>query len=69
MPIYEYRCKKCGHAFDHLARTLADTASRCPKCGARNPAKQLSNFTATVSEGKGTSSCPTGTCPTGTCSL
>ena len=69
MPIYEYQCKKCGHSFDHLARTLADIAQKCPKCGARNPVKQLSMFNASVAGGSNGASCPTGTCPTGTCSL
>lgn len=66
MPIYEYQCKKCGHTFDYLARTLADTARKCPKCGARNPQKQYATFS--TSEGSHSSaSCPTGTCPTATC--
>jgi len=69
MPIYEYKCGKCGHSFDHLARTLSDTARKCPKCGARNPVKQLSTFSASVAGKSAGSSCPTGTCPTGTCSL
>jgi len=69
MPIYEYQCKKCGHTFDHLARTLNDTAKKCPECGARNPAKQLSTFSASVSARSDGGVCPTGTCPTGTCSL
>ena len=69
MPIYEYQCKKCGHTFDHFARTLTDTAKKCPKCGAHNPAKQLSTFSASVSDGNDGGACPTGTCPTGTCSL
>lgn len=67
MPIYEYKCKKCGHRFDHLTRTLTDTARKCPKCGAPSPAKQFSTFTGAVSEGRDAASCPT--CPTGTCSL
>lgn len=73
MPIYEYQCKKCGHTFEHLARTLSDTAKKCPKCGASSPSKQYSTFS--TSEGfHGAASCPTGTCPTmtcptGTCSL
>jgi putative FmdB family regulatory protein len=71
MPIYEYQCKKCGHTFDHLARTLSDTAKACPKCGARNPEKLISAFSTT--EGSHDSgSCSTGICPTwptGTCSL
>jgi putative FmdB family regulatory protein len=71
MPIYEYKCKKCGHAFEHLARTLSDGAKKCPKCGAKNPHKEFSTFSASVSEGSGTScsmgSCSTPTCSTGTC--
>jgi len=69
MPIYEYQCAKCGHTFDHLARTLTDTAKECPECGAADPVKQLSTFSASVSEGRDAGACSTGTCPTGTCSL
>jgi putative FmdB family regulatory protein len=69
MPIYEYQCRKCGHSFDHLARTLQAPPPKCPKCGARNPVKQLSTFSASVSGGGNASACPTGTCPTGTCPL
>ena len=67
MPIYEYTCKKCGATFEHLARTLSDTAEKCPKCGARKPVKNLSTFSARVSSGGGDFSCPTGTCSTGAC--
>jgi len=69
VPIYEYECRRCGHSFDHLARTLADIARKCAKCGASKPAKQLSTFTASVSEGSDAASCPTGTWPTGAYSL
>lgn len=66
MPIYEYKCKKCGKAFDHLARTLSDGAKKCPKCGAKNPVKQFSTFSASVSEG-GSEKCSLGTCDAPTC--
>ena len=69
MPIYEYKCKKCGYSFDHLARTLRNVGMKCPNCGAPRPAKQFSTFTASVSEGRDVAACPTGMCPTGTCSL
>ena len=69
MPIYEYKCKKCGKTFEHLARSLSEPAPKCPKCGASQPEKQMSTFSAAVSGGNGSSSCPTGTCPTGTCPL
>ena len=70
MPIYEYKCKKCGHKFEHLARTLSDVADKCPKCGARKPEKQFSTFSASVHESGSacsTGSCGTPSCPTGTC--
>jgi putative FmdB family regulatory protein len=49
MPIYEYICSACGNAFEHLARTLADTPDQCPACGARKLRKQFSTFAKPVS--------------------
>jgi len=69
MPIYEYNCDRCGRKFEHLARSFSEPAPKCPKCGAKNPKKQLSAFSAGASDNCGASSCSTGTCPTGTCSL
>jgi putative FmdB family regulatory protein len=31
MPIYEYRCEKCGD-FEHSQRITAPALQRCPKC-------------------------------------
>lgn len=70
MPLFEYRCKKCGHVFEHLAAHASDHPKRCPKCGAPKPEKQLSTFAARVNEGGSacsTGTCSTGGCPTGTC--
>jgi putative FmdB family regulatory protein len=67
MPIYEYACRSCGHAFEHLARTLRDGARACPKCGAARPVKQFSSFSATVASARSRAcdSCRTSpTCPT-----
>ena len=34
MPIYEYRCTKCGHEFE-MKRSFSESADlpRCPECG------------------------------------
>ncbi|MEI6971127.1 MAG: zinc ribbon domain-containing protein [bacterium] len=64
MPIYEYRCSKCGARFEHLARNSSDLASKCQKCGAAKPEKQLSTFSARVSEGHDHAS---GACGTEAC--
>lgn len=69
MPIYEYKCEKCGKRFDHLVRNLSESTPKCPKCGASKPKKQLSSFSTGNSNGSDSLSCPTDTCSTGTCSL
>ncbi|MEA3427771.1 MAG: zinc ribbon domain-containing protein [Thermodesulfobacteriota bacterium] len=69
MPIYAYKCNKCGGIFDHLALSFSEPAPKCPNCGAKNPKKQLSAFSVGSNQSGDISSCPTGTCPTGTCSL
>ncbi|HPF98987.1 MAG TPA: zinc ribbon domain-containing protein [Kiritimatiellia bacterium] len=72
MPIYEYQCKKCGHAFEKLVLKASDGAKKCPKCGAGAPVKQFSSFAAGTAPVAGTSpcasgSCGTAACPSGTC--
>ena len=64
MPIFEYRCKKCGHVTSFLEKFNSRQAHACEKCGSKDTAKLLSTFSA-KSGGASTdsSSCPTGTCP------
>ena len=33
MPLYEYRCKKCGHVFEKIQKFSDPHVSECPKCG------------------------------------
>lgn len=33
MPLYEYRCKKCGHHFEKIQSYSAPDAKECPVCG------------------------------------
>lgn len=36
MPLYEYQCTACGHAFENLVRSAdRDRNQKCPKCGQR----------------------------------
>ena len=34
MPLYEYKCRKCGHRFEKIENMNASTTKKCPKCGA-----------------------------------
>jgi len=42
MPIYEYRCKVCGHHEEHLQKVSEAPLTVCPACGKREYRKQLS---------------------------
>lgn len=45
MPIYEYRCQKCGEKFDKLVRSSAEPQTvTCPRCGADEVRKAFSLF-------------------------
>ena len=41
MPLYEYRCQKCKHAFEKLQKFSDKPQAKCPKCGGRGK-RQLS---------------------------
>jgi putative FmdB family regulatory protein len=34
LPLYEYKCRKCGHRFEKIESYSASTTKKCPKCGA-----------------------------------
>lgn len=40
MPLYDFKCRKCGHRFEELVR-LGEAAS-CPKCKAARAERQFS---------------------------
>jgi len=33
MPIYEYRCDKCGHELEAIQKMSDDPLAECPACG------------------------------------
>ena len=35
MPIYEYRCTKCGHTIEIIQKISERPLRRCPKCSGR----------------------------------
>ena len=42
MPVYEYRCRGCGKAFERLV--FGQTAVTCPACESADVARMLSLF-------------------------
>ena len=41
MPIFDYQCEACGHAFDVLQKAGEGALRKCPKCGKLKLKKQL----------------------------
>ncbi|MGA7188193.1 MAG: FmdB family zinc ribbon protein [Candidatus Acidiferrales bacterium] len=35
LPLYEYKCEKCGNQFEKIEKHSAPTSQKCPKCGAK----------------------------------
>ena len=52
MPIYEYKCQKCGYAVEVIQRLSDEPLVDCPSCGAPAMKKQVSAPTFRLS-GKG----------------
>ncbi|MFI5364307.1 MAG: zinc ribbon domain-containing protein [Candidatus Binatia bacterium] len=51
MPIYEYRCRKCGKRFSVLTLRVSEKPSpQCDKCGSRAADRLMSRFAMPKSE-------------------
>jgi len=62
MPIYEYRCRSCGHRFEKLVRAAGEAV--CPACAGEQVERLLSAFAVgTVGETAAFSESP-GACQT-----
>jgi|YelNatPaOPRAMG01_1025707.scaffolds.fasta_scaffold239310_2 putative FmdB family regulatory protein len=65
MPIFEYRCPRCGYIFEHFWRGLERREElRCPQCGEEHVEKLVSRFgtagSSSSSSSAGASCAPSG---------
>ena len=66
MPLYEYRCRSCGHRFEQLQRLGEGSEGvECPRCGEREAERQLSTFAAAAGTSGGFSGGGRGGCGSG----
>lgn len=35
LPLYEYKCRKCGHRFEKIQRFSDPEIKKCPECGGK----------------------------------
>jgi len=50
MPLYEYRCTKCGHQFE-VTHGVSDTVDRCERCG--GPVRKVFSPVGIIFKGSG----------------
>jgi len=54
MPIYEFRCLKCGDLFEKLFKTTGEEAAiECPKCKSDSFERVISRTNYAMGSGKG----------------
>jgi putative FmdB family regulatory protein len=49
MPLYDFRCRACGAAFE--AQVPMGTVAPCPECGAPDPERVLTGFSGPLKIG------------------
>ncbi|MBW2317753.1 MAG: zinc ribbon domain-containing protein [Deltaproteobacteria bacterium] len=66
MPLYEFRCPKCGLEFEEIVFPNDRDPVRCPECKASNAKRLLSIFSSSNKAGNlGASQSSCGTPPAG----
>lgn len=58
MPMYEYRCRECGRAFEMLRRMSdSDRDLKCPSCDSEQVERQISACAVSFGSAAGSSGC------------
>jgi len=66
VPVFEYKCLKCGEKFELLVGVGKENNElKCPGCGSKDLSKLFSAFRFKGGNGSGASSC--GTCAASNC--
>mgnify|MGYP003456511627 CR=1 FL=1 len=61
MPIYEYRCRKCGEVFEKFQKISEGGGHlTCPYCGGRKPERIISSFCSSKGSESSSSCGPSG---------
>jgi len=62
MPIFEFRCHKCGKEFERLVFASDKGSVPCPQCGSESTERVLSVFASNATGKMASGSCATGSC-------
>ena len=50
MPLFDYRCRACGHQFEALVRVQDAPPADCPECRSTTVERMLSTFATSSKE-------------------
>lgn len=53
MPIYEYKCNKCGHQMEAIQKFSEAPLVKCPECKRKSLEKQMSSGGMFILKGEG----------------
>jgi putative FmdB family regulatory protein len=63
MPLYEYKCEKCGTKHEFLHKSInSESEVSCPNCKSKENKKLFSSFSASMGTSNNYSSCSSGNC-------
>jgi len=60
MPLYEYKCTKCGHEFEELVSFSGADKVKCEKCGKQTERLASTFCDSSSSDGDSAPSCSVG---------
>jgi len=66
MPVFEYKCNKCGYTMEFLEKSPGPGKHFCERCKSPDLKKLLSSFAVgynSTTKSQNNGFCPTGTCP------
>jgi putative FmdB family regulatory protein len=56
MPMFEFKCSRCGHEFEELVFSMTAYSVRCPECDSPEVERKISSFSS-GSSGKSGGNC------------
>ncbi|RKX61124.1 MAG: zinc ribbon domain-containing protein [Thermodesulfobacteriota bacterium] len=73
MPIYEFKCQKCGHEFEFYFKNKEELKDlKCPSCKSSNIQRLMSVVNSIIDHSEGPNKprvVEEHTCPSGTCTI
>jgi putative FmdB family regulatory protein len=57
MPLFDFKCRNCGHTSEFFIQNMADINLKCESCGSHDLEKMLSIPSVIKSQGRDATTC------------